>query len=102
MRPKRVGALLLTIVGVVVLYLLFWPVTIDPQAWTPPEAPELTGVYEVNSRLIGVERLGEGAGVGPEDVAIDRQGRIYGGFEDGRVVRLQPDGTRPEVFTDTG
>jgi sugar lactone lactonase YvrE len=89
-------------VGLLALYLLFWPVSIDPQAWTPPEAPALTGVYETNTALAGVERLGQGVGIGAEDVAIDRSGRIYGGFEDGRVVRLQSDGTRPEMFAETG
>lgn len=81
--------------------MLFWPVSIDPAAWTPPEAPAQTGVYESNNRLAGVERIGKGAGTGPEDVAIDSQGRIYAGMEDGRIMRFQSDGSQPEVFTDT-
>jgi len=89
-------------VGLFLLYLLLWPVPIDPAAWTPPEAPELAGVYEPNTRLASVERLGAGAGVGPEDVAIDSQSRIYSGMEDGRILRFQPDGSQPEVFADTG
>jgi sugar lactone lactonase YvrE len=99
---RRWGAVLLALVGMVALYLLFWPVAIEPQAWKPPEAPALTGVYEPNTLLAPVERLGRGVGIGAEDVAIDRSGRIYGGFEDGRVVRLQPDGSRPEMFAETG
>ena len=99
---RRLGALLLAMVGMASIYLLIWPVSIDPEAWTPPEAPALTGVYEPNALLALVERLGRGAGIGAEDVAIDRSGRIYGGFEDGRVVRLQPDGTQPEMFAETG
>ena len=90
------------IVGLLLIYLLFWPVAIDPAAWTPPEAPALTGVYEPNTRLASVERLGTGVGVGPEDVAVDEQGRIYSGMEDGRIMRFQPDGSQPEVFADTG
>ena len=62
MAWKRVGALLLVLVGIAGLYLLFWPVPIDPLAWTPPEAPSLTGVYAPNSLLAPVERLGQGAG----------------------------------------
>ncbi|MBW6492885.1 MAG: hypothetical protein K0B15_17005 [Lentimicrobium sp.] len=34
-------ALLITLF---ILYLLLWPVKIDPVAWTPPEAPALTGL----------------------------------------------------------
>ena len=89
------------IVGLLLIYLLFWPVPIDPAAWTPPEAPAQTGVYEPNSRLAVVERFGTGAGVGPEDVAIDGQGRIYCGMEDGRIMRFQADGSQHEVFADT-
>ena len=32
-------------------YLLAWPVPINPGAWMPPIAPELTGVYAQNSEL---------------------------------------------------
>ena len=81
------------IVVLLLIYLLFWPVPIDPAAWTPPEAPTKTGVYEPNTRLASVEKIGVGAGVGPEDVAIDSQGRIYGGMQDGRILRFQADGS---------
>lgn len=40
--------------------------------------------------------------MGPEDVAVDAQARIYGGMRDGRILRFQPDGSEPEVFTHTG
>jgi sugar lactone lactonase YvrE len=93
---------LATITSVVLVYLLFWPVPIDPVAWTPPEAPPMDGVYEPNHSLASIERLGEGVCIGPEDVAVDEEGRIYAGMEDGRIVRFRPDGTCPEVFVDTG
>lgn len=89
------------ILFLLLIYLLFWPVSIDPAAWTPPEAPAQTGVYEPNNRLAAVERIGNGTGVGPEDVAIDSLRRIYGGMEDGRIMRFQSDGNQPEVFADT-
>jgi sugar lactone lactonase YvrE len=89
------GALLL-------LYLLFWPVPIDPGAWDPPEVPALEGIYEQNNLLASVERLGSGIGIGPEHIAVDDQGRLYAGVEDGRIVRIQPDGSQPETFADPG
>ncbi len=82
-------------------YLFFWPVSIDPVIWTPPKALDLARIYEPNELLASAERLSEGAGIGPEDVAVDDEGRIYGGVEDGRILRFQADGSRPEVFTDT-
>ncbi len=99
MKRKIFLALLILII-VLVAYLVAWPVPINPAAWTPPVAPELTGVYAQNSELARIERL-KIDGFAPEDVAIDAQDRIYCGAVDGRIFRFQPDGTRPEVFAST-
>jgi len=85
----------------VILYLLLWPVPISPVAWNPPPAPALTGPYQQNSLLSPVERLSLGEGFAPEDVAIDAEHRIYAGMDDGRIVRVQADGSRHEVFANT-
>ncbi len=98
---KRLLLFLLLGVAAIVLYLLLWPVPISPAAWTPPLAPALTGDYQQNSRLANVQRLSLGTGYAPEDVAIDTDNRIYAGLDDGRIMRLQPDGTRPELFAHT-
>ena len=91
---------LIAIIVLLVAYLLLWPVPINPAAWTPPAAPDLTGVYAQNSELSRIERL-RIDGTKPEDVAFDSQDRIYCGDELGRIFRFQPDGTRPEVFAET-
>ncbi|MEV6877883.1 SMP-30/gluconolactonase/LRE family protein [Amycolatopsis sp. NPDC051128] len=41
-------------------------------------------------------------GHGPEDVVVDAEGRIYTGVDDGRILRLSPDGQRIDVIADTG
>ncbi len=84
-----------------VLYFLVPESRIYPGDWTPPEPPPLQGVYAPNDRLAAIERLGSGAGVGPEDVAVDGRGRIYAGMVDGRIVRMDPDGSNPDDFADT-
>jgi sugar lactone lactonase YvrE len=97
---------MIKIVGILLLaglaYLLFWPGPIDPVAWSPPKAPPLEGIYTPNTRLEAVERIGTGVDWGPEDVAIDKMGRIYAGFEHGRVVRFEPDGSRYQAYAETG
>ena len=98
---KKIIKLLAVLIVLVIIYLLIWPVSIDPVAWTPPEAPALEGQYAANDYLKDVERIGVGMGIGPEDVAIDDKGRIYGGYEDGRIIRFQNDGSNPEIFADT-
>ncbi len=101
MTWKKVWIGLAGIAGLLLSYLLFWPVPVDPAAWTPPEVPALTGIYERNTRLAAIERLGAGACIAPEDIAVDRRGRLYGSMEDGRIVRFQADGSGPELFVDT-
>src|ERR1041385_1395050 len=91
---------LLVIIILAVAYLLIWPVPINPVAWSPPPAPELSGMYTQNSELGKIERL-RIDGNKPEDVAFDAQDRIYCGDEAGHIFRFQPDGTKPEVFAET-
>ena len=98
---KRVATIVVLIIVVGLIYLLFAPVPISPSAWTPPAAPALSGQYEQNTKLSSVQRLALGDGHKPEDVALDAQGRIYAGFEDGRIIQLQQDGTQPRVFANT-
>src|SRR6266404_1519895 len=107
-KNKLLLLFLVDLVVLLIVYLLVFPVPISPVAWNPPAAPLLTGQYQQNSRLAGVERIllgtGDprpGAGFGPEDVAIDAEGRLYAGLDDGRIMRLQADGTRPEEFSNT-
>ena len=87
-------------VVVIIVYLLAWPVPINPAAWTPPPAPELTGAYAQNSELTRIEKL-KIDGFAPEDVAFDSQDRIYCGDDHGRIYRFEPDGTKPQLFADT-
>ncbi|HSE31759.1 MAG TPA: SMP-30/gluconolactonase/LRE family protein [Pyrinomonadaceae bacterium] len=98
---KRLLLLVVFLLAAALIYLFFAPTRIDPVAWQPPVAPELTGPYEQNSRLSSTQRLSLGEGNAPEDVALDGMGRIYGGLDDGRIMQLQADGTQPRVFANT-
>ena len=89
-----VGALII----VIVLYLIAWPVPIDPVAWQPPLAPQLEGQYAVNDYLAAVEIIGKDEGVGPEDVDVDDEGRIYGAYLDGTIIRFSANGENLGVF----
>jgi sugar lactone lactonase YvrE len=98
---KRLVLLVVLLIAAAAIYLLVAPVKIDPVAWQPPGSPEFTGPYQQNSRLSSTKRLFIGEGNAPEDVAIDGTGRIYGGFDDGRIMQLQSDGTQPRLFANT-
>lgn len=97
---KILLALLLVLIVSAGGYLLLWPVPIDPVAWDAPRAP--AGGSGHDDQLAAVEWLARGAAIGPEDVAVDTRGRIYGGFADGSIRRFAPDGSAGEVLVDTG
>jgi sugar lactone lactonase YvrE len=101
---KRVLLFFATLGAILGLYLLFWPVAISPQAWTPPTAPPLAGPFEKNSKLAHVFQLGivpPAKGFAPEDVALDAEDRVYAGFDDGRIKRLPGDDGHWEDFANT-
>lgn len=83
-------------------YLLAWPVPIEPVAWSAPADPGYSGPFAVNRRLAGLEILAIGDHHGPEEVVLDGRGRIYAATHEGRIVRLDPDGSNPQVWADTG
>ncbi|MEM6295718.1 MAG: SMP-30/gluconolactonase/LRE family protein [Myxococcota bacterium] len=95
-KPWR--KVLLGAAALVVAYLACAPIEAEPLAWTPPEADESVAPWS-SPRALQVTRMLEGEGRGPEDVAVDAQGRVYTGYEDGRIVRFVPDRAGPpELF----
>ena len=91
------------LIGIVlVVYLLVWPVPVRPVAWQAPVAPGYVGPFARNDRLKNLEMLPIGDNQGAETVALDGQGRIYTATHEGRIVRLQADGSNPENWVTTG
>lgn len=99
---KKVAGWLGSVLLVLVLYLFLWPVPIHPVAWEPHPAPALEGDFAENRVLQGMELFATPNSHGPEDVAVDAEGRIYVGVEEGQILRYAADGSDPQVFADTG
>ena len=76
----------------IVIFFVLFPAPIDPVAYSPDKAPELAGVLSSNISLISAELLALGKIHGPEEVAMDGKGRIYAGTQDGKIIRLLPNG----------
>lgn len=94
---------LLGFLGAVLAFLLFSPTRVEPVAWEPRPAPATdAGPYARNELLKGIERIARGTGKGPEAIAFDAQGRVYAGFEDGRVARFEADGSGYTLLANTG
>lgn len=99
---KKVILIILVLLLVPVVWLVLQPSPISAAAWQPPEPPPMSGPYAVNNRLESSELIAVGQVYGPEDVAVDSQGIIYGGTQDGKIVRVHPDGTVEDWVTING
>jgi sugar lactone lactonase YvrE len=97
---NKLLGLLVLLIAATAIYLAITPSPIDPLAWQAPPAPAMTGVLEPNDTLMKAELLGRGQLHGPEDTAVDAQGRVYAGLHDGRIVRIEADGS-VATFADT-
>lgn len=103
MLGARVWAFIFAGIVIMTVYHLFFSASpINPVVWTPPPAPALEGQYAVNTRLAGVQRIMEGQGVGPEDMAFGANGKLYTGYIDGRVIEANVDGSAFRVVGNTG
>ena len=98
---KKILWFLVLIIAVIILYFVAWPVPVDPVAWKAPPNPGYTGPHTVNERLKGVEKFPIAGNHGPEDIALDAQGRIYAATHEGYIVRLNPDGTGAKNWVHT-
>ncbi len=93
-----IGALLLLLAA----YLTLWPVPIEPVRWTAPMPPGYAGPHAVNTRLANLKMISLGTEVGPEHIAIGKDGKLYTTVASGNILRMNPDGGAQEVFVNTG
>ena len=74
---------------------------VEPAPYAPPVAPKMEGALRENSALSDVQLLAKGKLNGPEDIAVDNDGTVYTGLEDGRIVKISPEGD-VKSFAETG
>jgi sugar lactone lactonase YvrE len=99
MTKKRYFILPIIILGLA--YLGLWPIDVDPVAWQAAKDKGYTGVFQKNQNLQYPEKLSLQGFTGPEDIAIDSQGRIYAATNQG-IVRMDAEGLNPELWAVTG
>ncbi len=83
-------------------YLAWWPVPIAPVAWSAPSAPGYQGVHAPNQRLAGLRMIDLKGEIGPEHIALGKDGKLYTTVLSGNILRMNPDGSGQEVFANTG
>jgi len=99
---KKNSRVLLSVLTLVVIYFLTWPVVIEPVSWQVPANYGYSGAFAPNEKLKAIKTLSIGDNFGPEDIALDSQGRIYASTHAGNIVRLDADGSNAKNWINTG
>jgi sugar lactone lactonase YvrE len=91
------------ILGVIILlgYLGFAPVPINPITWDAPQNEGYVGAFKVNTDLADLERISVGESIGPEDVA-ELNGKLYATSQTGDITRIYPETKQIEIVANTG
>jgi len=90
-----------SLLALVLLYLLLWPVPIDPVAWDAPIDAGLVDPFGADDRLMRAGSIDLGNHQGPEDVALGQDGNLYATSANGIVLRIDNSG-QVSVFADIG
>lgn len=78
----------MVLITIGLIYLLLWPVPLQPEKYEPPPDPGLVGKFAPNQQLALAERLQLPANAdGPEDIAV-LDGEIYTADVNGGLFRL--------------
>lgn len=91
----------LVLIGVVA-YLAFWPVPAEPVSWPAQKPPGYTGPFAPNTRLSDLRIIDTDSEMGPEHIAIGPDGKLYAAMHSGNLIRMEADGSKQEVFANTG
>ncbi len=87
---RRNATIAVALLAALLLYLLVWPVPVDPVAWDAPEDRGLSGVFASNDLLSSVEAIDLGLHEGPEDVALGPDGNLYASSHGGIILKISP------------
>ncbi len=98
---KQLLAALGLLLAGAVLYLLLWPVPVDPVAWDAPEDLGLVDPFAPDGRLASAHGIRLGDHEGPEDAAVGPGGDIYTTTKDGFILRIDGAGNVSE-FAEVG
>ncbi|GAB5413383.1 MAG: SMP-30/gluconolactonase/LRE family protein [Congregibacter sp.] len=99
---KRIAVFFSLVLVLVILYLGLWPVPIEPVSWQAPVWRGYTDVHAPNNKLAEVNLISLGHDSQPEHVVLAKDGKLYASVTRGNILRMNPDGTKQEVYANTG
>lgn len=73
-------------------YLTFWPVAVDPVAWQSPVNKGYIDTFSKNQQLSQIKRIELNGDIGPEDLALSKDGNVYFALLNGDIKFLDNKG----------
>lgn len=79
------------LIGLIFFYLGYSAINskVSPVSYHPLKSPLMKGIFAKNKILKNSKHIALGKYKGPEDIAIDDKGRIYGGTHDGKILQIE-------------
>ncbi len=77
---------------VLIGYLAFWPVAVDPVAWQAPKNFGYSAELAKNEALSAITRIELKGDIGPEDLALSQDGHVYFSLLSGDIKFLDSKG----------
>ncbi len=102
---KRVFKIVGLLAIVLLAYLFFWPVPVDPVSWDAPEDKGYIGDFAPNTKLADLELMDIGDIHGPEDVAsrtINGELFLFVSSQDGLIRQINAATGMVTTLADTG
>jgi len=97
---RKTLTIVASLLAAVLLYLLAWPVPIDPVAWQAPADRGLVDPFEPNKLLQAAAPIDLGPYEGPEDATLGLDNHVYATTLGGTILRIR--NPRVEAFVDVG
>jgi sugar lactone lactonase YvrE len=96
----------LNIIGLTIffamVYLIAWPVVIQPVAWNAPVDLGFVGQFSENDKLESFEKMTMGELTGPEAAVHDSKGNLVATSHEGWIVRWSPGQKEAEKWINVG
>jgi len=86
--------------GLSIIYLLLWPVPVDPLAWKAPTSEGYVGAVQKNNELKDLSFIDLNGETGPEEAAALKDGTLYVSAHSGKILKVDIETKSVSVFAD--
>ena len=85
---------LLLFFSIIIIYLLAWPISVDPVSWESPPDTRKDPIFSINQKLSGIKIFREDDGyLGPEDIVLNAKN-----WAEERLAQAESIGAKDAIY----